>query len=81
MDPFQMVIVIVLICTGAGIIKTYLKHKESLSKKQSTVDTEALSTKLVNQEKTIQALKRRIEALESIIVQDGYELNRKFKEL
>ena len=76
-----MVIVIVLIGAGAGVFKTYLQHKEGLSKKQSANDTDELSTRLMNQEKVIQALKKRIEALESIVIRDDYELNRKFREL
>lgn len=81
MNPFEMVIVIVLIGVGAGMYKTYLQHKEGLSKKQSTVETEDLRTKVDNQEKIIQALRKRIEALESIVIRDEYELNRKFREL
>jgi len=81
MNPFEMVIVIVLIGTGAGVFKAYLKHKESLSRKQSTVETDDLLTRVDNQEKIIRALRKRIEALESIVIRDEYELNRKFKEL
>jgi len=81
MNPFEMVIVIVLIGTGAGVFKAYLKHKEGLSRKQSTVETEELLTRVDNQEKIIRALRKRIEALESIVIRDEYELNRKFREL
>ena len=76
-----MVILIVLIGTGAGIFKAYLKHKETLSKKKSTTDTEELEMKLLQQERIIQALRKRVEALESIVVRDEYELDRKFREL
>ena len=81
MNPFEMVIVIVLIGAGAGVFKAYFKHKESLSRKQSTLETEDLLTRVDNQEKIIRALRKRIEALESIVIRDEYELNRKFKEL
>jgi uncharacterized protein HemX len=81
MGPFEMVIVIVLIGTGAGIFKTYLQHKENISKKQSKLDTEELCARCEDQEKVIRNLTKRIEVLESIVIQDEFELNRKFKDL
>lgn len=78
---FEMVIVIIFIVFGSQAFKYYLQHKEKLSTKQSAVDTEELAMKVVNQEKNIQALRKRIEALESIVIRDEYELNRKFREL
>ena len=81
MNPFEMVIVIVLIVFGAGAFKFYLQYKEKLSKNQSAADTIDLETKLANQEKIIQSMKTRIETLESIVIRDEYELDRKFKEL
>lgn len=81
MNPFEMVILIVLIGTGAGVFKAYLKHRENLSKKHSTLESEDLEMRVDHQEKTIQALKKRVETLESIVVRDEYELDRKFREL
>lgn len=79
--PALAVFSIACLVFGFAAFKRYLKHKESLSEKQSTVEAEELETKLMNQEKTIHELQKRIEALESIIVRDEYELNQKFKAL
>ena len=81
MNPFEMVIVIVFIGAGVGAFKAYLQHKEGLSKKRSTVEAEDLMMRVDNQERIIQSLKKRIETLESIVIQDDYELDRKFKGL
>jgi hypothetical protein len=89
MDPYYVdaivpalaVFSITCLIFGFAAFKRYLKHKESLSEKQSMVDTEELEMKFLNQEKTNQALRERIEALESIVTQEEYELNRKFKAL
>jgi hypothetical protein len=81
MDPFQMVIVIVLIVFGSKAFKYYLEHKENFSTKHSGMDIEKILMSLDAQKKINQALEKRIQALETIIIQDDYELNRKFKEL
>ena len=76
-----LVFTVVFLIFISGAFKRYLKHKESLSEKQSLVDIEELELKLLNQDKINQALRERIEALESIVTQEEYELNRKFKAL
>ena len=79
--PAVVVVSIVSIVFGFAAFKHYLKHKASLSEKQPTTDTEELELKVMNQERIIQALGKRVETLESIVVHEEYELNRKFKSL
>ncbi len=76
-----MVVVIVLIGTGAGLIKFYIKHRENFSEKDSQVDAKVLLAKIDEQYKTIQALEKRIQNLETVITSNEYNLNQKFKEL
>ena len=76
-----LVFTIVFLIFISAAFKRYLKHKENLSEKQPQIDAEEFELRSRNQERIIQSLRERIEALESIVVRDEYELNRKFKEL
>lgn len=73
MNVFEMVIVIVLIGTTAGVVREYLRHKRSAdSVSQETLD-DALDR--------IDDLEERVRVLERVVTDDRYELNRQIDDL
>ena len=75
MNPFEMVVAIVLICVIAGAIsrRTGDKHKHGESR---TTAKERAATQA-----RIQELEERIEVLERIVTDKSYEVRQKFREL
>ena len=73
MNVFEMVIIIVLIGTTAGVIREALRHKRSsYSVSQETLD-DALDR--------IDDLEERVRVLERVVTDDRYELNRQIDDL
>ena len=64
MDPFQMVVVIVLISVGAGVINNYIKSKHN---RANDLASEAEFEKMANE---VSRLKERVRVLEKIVT-DG----------
>jgi len=72
MNPFEMVVIIVLIAVGAGVINNYLKHKAESGEGQA--DTREWMSKL-------DAMEERIRVLEKIVTDRDYDLKQKFRDL
>jgi predicted Holliday junction resolvase-like endonuclease len=81
MGVFQMVIVIVFLGVIAGMFNKYLEYKKSLNKKRNELDEQIISKELTTQKMINKELEKRIQALESIVTSDEYDLNQKFKGL
>jgi hypothetical protein len=71
MDPFEMVLGIVLITSIAGVINNHLKTKNSGSR------IDDLDERL----NRIEDLEQRVRALESIVTDGNFDLRRKLDEL
>ena len=71
MEVFTMVVLIVAISCGAGVINNYLKNQRLSGR--SAPSEEVLAE--------IDALKRRVAALEAIVTDERYELNREIDRL
>lgn len=72
MNPFEMVVIIVLIAVGAGVINNYLKHKAESGTGQA--DPREWMDKL-------DAMEERIRVLEKIVTDRDYDLKQKFRDL
>ncbi len=81
MGVFQMVIVIVFLGVIAGMFNKYLEYKKSLNKKRNELDEQIISKELTTQKMINNEFEKRIQALESIVTSDEYDLNQKFKGL
>ena len=81
MGVFQMVIAIVFLGVIAGMFNRYLDYKKSLHKKRNELDEQIISKELTEQKMINRELEKRIEALESIITSEEYELDQKFRRL
>ena len=68
MDPFQMVVIIVLISVGAGVLKNYFKMKQNQQ-------ADAASEKdVVRMQADIDRLKERVHVLEKIVTDNDRQL-------
>ena len=74
MGPFEMVVLIVLIITIAGVSERYLKTRKAQSDSRP-------GKVAAQQEQRIAEIEKRLRVLESIVTSDGYDLKQKFKEL
>ena len=75
MDPFQMVVIIVLISVGAGVLKNYFKMKENQQ-------ADAASDKDVQRMKAdIERLKARVHVLEKIVTDNDRQLADEIRKL
>ncbi|KJS34709.1 MAG: hypothetical protein VR74_19205 [Hyphomonas sp. BRH_c22] len=75
MDPFQMVVIIVLISVGAGVLKNYFKMKENQQ-------ADAASDKDVQRMKAdIERLKERVHVLEKIVTDNDRHLADEIRKL
>jgi predicted Holliday junction resolvase-like endonuclease len=81
MGVFQMVIVIVFLGVIAGMFSRYLDYKKSLNKKRNDLDEQIISQELSRQKRINEEFERRIQALESIVTSEEYDLHQKFKNL
>lgn len=75
MDPFQMVVVIVVVTVGAGVINNYLKLKASRSADSAT-DMEVQRTLA-----EIERLKERVRVLEKIVTDKDRALAEEIRKL
>lgn len=75
MDPFQMVVIIVLISVGAGVLKNYFKMKENRQH-------DAASDKDVQRmQADIERLKERVHVLEKIVTDNDRQLADEIRKL
>jgi hypothetical protein len=75
MDPFQMVVVIVLISVGAGVLKNYFKMK-------ANQQADAASDKDVQRmQADIERLKERVHVLEKIVTDNDRQLADEIRKL
>ncbi|MEQ8322381.1 MAG: hypothetical protein RH946_19115 [Rhodospirillales bacterium] len=75
MDPFQMVVIIVLISVGAGVLKNYFKMKENQQH-------DAASDKDVQRmQADIERLKERVHVLEKIVTDNDRQLADEIRKL
>jgi hypothetical protein len=59
----------------------YLDYKKSLNKKRNELDEQIISEELTRQKMVNEEFEKRIQALESIVTSEEYDLNQKFKGL
>jgi hypothetical protein len=76
MDPFEMVVAIVLIVTIGSIIKSRSERRQHRTHNAS--ELEALRQRIETLEGE---MRRRVEALETIVTSEGYDLKREFSRL
>ncbi|MBU2607499.1 MAG: hypothetical protein KKC43_16615 [Alphaproteobacteria bacterium] len=75
MDPFQMVVIIVLISVGAGVLKNYFKMKQNQQ-------ADAASEKdVVRMQADIDRLKERVHVLEKIVTDNDRQLAEEIRKL
>ena len=75
MDPFQMVVIIVLISVGAGVLKNYFKMKQNQQ-------ADAASEKdVVRMQADIDRLKERVHVLEKIVTDNDRQLADEIRKL
>ncbi|WP_373008281.1 hypothetical protein [Hyphomonas sp.] len=75
MDPFQMVVIIVLISVGAGVMKNYFKMKQNQQ-------ADAASKKdVVRMRADIDRLKERVHVLEKIVTDNDRQLAEDIRKL
>jgi phage shock protein C len=71
MEVFTMVVLIVAIACGSGVINNYLKNQRLLRHTGASHDLQT----------EVEDLKRRVAALEAIVTDERYHLNREFERL
>lgn len=71
MNPFEMVVVIVLISIGAGVINNYIKHRSQSVTSDDSGDWQ----------KRLELMEERLRVLEKIVTDQDYELKQKFRKL
>lgn len=75
MDPFQMVVIIVLISVGAGVLKNYFKMKQNQQ-------ADAASEKdVLRMQADIDRLKERVHVLEKIVTDNDRQLAEEIRKL
>jgi cell division protein FtsB len=75
MDPFQMVVIIVLISVGAGTINNYIKMKHSRAADDAS---DAEFEKMANE---VSRLKERVRVLEKIVTDGDKRLSEEISRL
>lgn len=71
MGPFGMVVLIVLIAVTAGLVRDWIRHRDS---RPAAEDSPELLDELAQ-------LRRRVEALEAIVTDGREDLRRRFRDL
>lgn len=71
MDVFTMVVIIVVVSCGAGVINNYLKTRRLEQRGGASAELQA----------ELEALKQRIAALEAIVTDERYHLQRELDRL
>jgi cell division protein FtsB len=74
MDLWTMIVLIVLIGTGAGVISDYLKTQRVKAGKLADADGGQLQAE-------VEALRKRVAVLEKIVTDQRYELSRELDAL
>lgn len=69
MNPFEMVVLIVIITVGAGVARTWLKQRNLAPPPDPAKD------------QRLARLEERVSALEAIVTDHGYDLRKQFKDL
>ena len=75
MHVFEMIAIIVVVCTIAGLIKHWLDVRA-----RNTQDRD-VNAHAEEQRKQIAELKERVKILETIVTDGNYELKKQFREL
>lgn len=70
MNPFEMVVIIVLIGCATGAFRAWIRAKEKAGGAHTT-----------GQEQRIATLEDRVKALEAVVTDHGYDLKKQFREL
>ena len=73
MNPFEMVVLIVLLSLVAGVVNNYLKTRGGMGGK----GTDELDTRLAQ----LDSLEERVRTLEKIVTDRNFELREKFRNL
>ena len=74
MGPFEMVVLIVLIITIAGLTERHMKTRSNRSNGQT-------GNTLKKQDQRLSDIEDRLKVLETIVTSDGYDLKQKFRDL
>ncbi|PKF49452.1 hypothetical protein [Enterovibrio nigricans] len=77
MDVFLFIVVVVAVGAGTKTIKSYFDYRTALNAFEANHKKHEREN-LLNE---ISALKLRVEVLEKLVTDEGYELNRKIKAL
>ena len=81
MNPFDMVLGIVLIGAISKMYYHYVKNKSETTRHMSELETKFKMTEGAKQGKRIENLEKRVQALETIVIEKDYELKKKFETL
>ena len=73
MNPFEMVVLIVLLSLFAGVANNYIKNRGSLGGQS----TDEFETRLAQ----LDSLEERVRTLEKIVTDRNFELREKFRDL
>jgi len=71
MNPFEMVVIIVLITVGAGVVNNYIKSRNS-GARVSEIDGRLAK---------LEDLEHRVQALEAIVTDEGFDLKQRLNRL
>lgn len=71
MNPFEMVVVIVLISCAAGVVNNHIKARNSGDRVSN------LDQRLAR----LEALEKRVQALEAIVTDESFDLKQRFNRL
>lgn len=71
MGPFEVAVVAIIAGIIHQITRTYLKHKGAIAAEQEIAQ--------LRQE--LEQMQQRVQTLETIVTQDGYDLKAQFKQL
>lgn len=81
MGVFGTIVSIFLIIFGFLVFTIYMSYKKTLLKRNFYKDTRYLVEQIEELNATVRDFSKRIQALESIVTSEDYELNNKFKSL
>jgi len=73
MNPFEMVVMLVLIGVAGGVLRTWLNNRHA-----APVDN---GPEITAREERIAQLEARVAALEAVVADQGYELRKQFRDL
>ncbi len=75
MDPFQMVVIIVIVSVGAGVFNNYIKMKEA---RKHDVENDAEYSRMAAD---VARLKERVRVLEKIVTDGDHRLREEISRL